>query len=89
MRVVEKLINGVNTTHDGKNMWLAPFSRYTFNQKSIVRDSVNEIRISFDVPICVSLMRFWNYSKTPLRGVNEFEVLCDDAVIYRVSIYYK
>lgn len=79
----------MNSTHDGKNMWLAPFSRYKFNQKSIVRDSVNEIRISFDVPICVSLMRFWNYSKTPSRGVNEFEVLCDDAVIYRVRYLFR
>ena len=41
VRVVENLVNGVNNTHDGRNMWLAPFSRYTFNQKNIVKDSVN------------------------------------------------
>jgi len=31
----------------------------------------------------VSAVRLWNYSKTPSRGVHEFEIVLDDKQIYR------
>ena len=30
-------------------------------------------------------MRIWNYTKTPERGAYEYELLCDDTIVYRVS----
>ncbi len=37
----------------------------------------------FDQPTAVSALRIWNYSKTPSRGVNEFEILVDDKQVFR------
>lgn len=40
----------------------------------------------FDEPICLGAMKFWNYSKTPSRGVRDFDVLIDDHVVYQGSL---
>ena len=33
--------------------------------------------------MALSALRIWNYSKTPARGVNEFELEIDGQKIYR------
>jgi hypothetical protein len=35
------------------------------------------------VPVAISAVKLFNYSKTSKRGVNEFELLMDDKPIFR------
>ena len=37
----------------------------------------------FDEPVALSMVRLWNYSKTPTRGVNEFEIELDGNRVFR------
>ena len=55
------------------DVWLAPWSPH----------QVNELWLSFNEPVALSLLRVLNYSKSPARGVDDFELLLDGLLVYR------
>jgi len=84
VRTVEKLVNGRNDTTDDSDMWLAPFknTKSTSSDKDGKREP-NFACVFFNAPTAISAIELWNYTKTPTRGVHEFEVEIDGSLLFR------
>ena len=71
---------------DDTNMWLAPFNntmKYSNQKEKLV---ANTVVVSFEKPVAISCIQLWNYSKDPLRGVNEFLIELDNILLYEGSV---
>ncbi|CAD8084642.1 unnamed protein product [Paramecium primaurelia] len=80
-RVVENLLDGINETQNDTHMWLAPFTNRCFDHSQ--DPQINTLYFGSEQPFALGCIIFWNYTKTPTRGVHEIAISLDDYIIYR------
>lgn len=80
-RVVENLLDGINETQNDTHMWLAPFTNRCFDHSQ--DPQINSLYFGSEQPFALGCIVFWNYTKTPARGVHEIAISLDDYIIYR------
>eukprot|EP00760_Papus_ankaliazontas_P004660 PhM_4_TR12016/c0_g1_i1/m.105255 len=76
VRVLDNLVNGENSVSDDENIWLAPYTP----------GKGNLLYVIFEQPMAISLIKIWNYGKTPTRGVKELTIFADDSLIFNGSL---
>ena len=74
VRTLDKLFDSINNTWDDHHMWLSPLLKFP--------PSANTIYIAFDAPISLSVIKVWNYSKSPERGCKDIQIFLDDELLF-------
>ncbi|KAG6615391.1 uncharacterized protein IUM83_15217 [Phytophthora cinnamomi] len=76
-RTPNNLLSGLDkNTWEAHDSWLAPLASSLGNQQG------NIVYIGFDTPVVLSMIKFWNYSKTPERGVKDVDIYLDDMHLF-------
>ncbi|KAG4054314.1 hypothetical protein PC123_g10575 [Phytophthora cactorum] len=76
-RIPENLVSALDkNTWEAHDAWLAPLASSLGNQHG------NIVYIGFDTPVVLSMIKFWNYSKTPERGVKDVDIYLDDMHLF-------
>lgn len=88
IRRIQNIVDGTNSTSDEEHIWLTLFKNtrstsHVKDEDQSTRREPNFIIIMFEEPVAISVARIWNYSKTPARGVNEFEIEVDGQRVFR------
>ena len=60
--------------------WLAP------TRASLDNNDDNELFVFFDSPVTVATVTFWNYTKTPSRGVRDLSLWLDGCIVARTRL---
>lgn len=76
------LINNQNNTTSDTNIWLAPLLS---DVEKIEKGRSNLIIMDYAKGNKIGGINFYNYTKTPERGVREIEIYLDNYLLYRVS----
>jgi hypothetical protein len=76
-RMPANLVSGLDkNTWEAHDAWLAPLA------SSLGNPSGNVVYLGFDTPVVLSMIKFWNYSKTPERGVKDLDIYLDDMHLF-------
>ena len=85
IRVIDNLVDSQNQTSNDNHIWLTPYKNTKGHANASApgdkdqakKREPNYIILLFEQPVALSALRLWNYSKTPSRGDNEFELEID------------
>jgi hypothetical protein len=74
-----KRAQAASSAYPASRSWLAPLP--TLLPDMLLRPP-NVLVFELDAPVCLSLVRLFNYSKTPARGAGSLELWLDSTLIY-------
>ncbi|EFA83430.1 hypothetical protein PPL_03577 [Heterostelium album PN500] len=80
-QTLSRLFDGINSGFDEKHAWCT-HALYPYDRSSTGLIPIS-ICLYFDYPISLSMVKIWNYSRVPTRGVEEFAMYIDDLLLFK------